>query len=108
MRQSWFFAAFLLASSLGGCAQTAYSGGRIAGTVIDQAGQPIAGAYVMAVETLNQSLDNPPSAKSDSNGQFQISGLPLRSYHVYASKPTDGYPFADPFYSEENQATIAL
>lgn len=62
----------------------------------------------MAVETLNQSLNNPPSAKSDSNGQFEISGLPLLNYHVYASKPQDGYAMADAAYSEENQAAIAL
>lgn len=73
-----------------------------------QDGQPIAGAYVMVVESLNQNLDNPPSAKSDSNGQFELSGLPLRNYQVYASKVKDGYPVADPAYSEENQAAITL
>jgi hypothetical protein len=62
----------------------------------------------MAVESLLQSLDNPPSTKSDSTGQFEISGLPLRDHHVYASKPQDGYPNADPAYDEENQAAIAL
>lgn len=62
----------------------------------------------MAVETLNQSLNNPPSAKSDSTGHFEISGLALLNYHVYASKPQDGYPNADPAYSDENQAAIAL
>jgi hypothetical protein len=34
--------------------------------------------------------------------------LALRNYHVYASKPQDGYPEADPAYSGENQAAIAL
>jgi hypothetical protein len=72
--------------------------GRITGTVLGETGQPIAGAYVMAVETLHQSLDNPPSPKSDLTGRFEISGLPLRNYHVYASKPQDGYPDADPYY----------
>ena len=111
MRRIWFFAVFLLASSFGVYPQTAISSrsdGRITGTVIGQTGQPIARAQVMAVETLNQSLNNPASAKSDSNGQFEISGLPLRNYHVYAWKPQDGYPGADPAYSEENQAAIAL
>lgn len=62
----------------------------------------------MAVETLNQSLNNPPSAKTDSTGHFEITGLALHNYHVYASKPQDGYPEADPAYSHENQAAIAL
>ncbi len=111
MRLLSFSAAFVVASSLGVHAQTAVSGhadGRITGTVLGQAGQPIAGAYVMAVESLHQSLDNPPSAKSDSTGEFQISGLPLHNYHVYASKPQEGYPDADPAYDEENQSAIAL
>lgn len=111
VRRDCFFAVFLLASSFGVYAQTTVSSrsdGRITGTVTGQTGLPIAGANVMAVKTLNQSLNNPPSAKSDSNGQFEISGLPLRNYHVYASKPQDGYPMADPAYSEENQAAIAL
>ena len=107
MRRFWFVSAVILVASIEADAQSAESG-RIKGTVIDQAGQPIAGAFVMAVESLNQNLNNPPSAKSDSNGQFEISGLPLRNYHVYASKPPDGYPEADPAYSEENQAAIAL
>jgi len=111
MRLFWFSAAFVVASSLGVHAQTAvgsHADGRITGTVLGQDGQPIVGAYVMAVESLHQSLDNPPSAKSDSKGQFQISGLPLRNYHVYASKTQDGYPNADPAYDEENQSAIAL
>jgi hypothetical protein len=111
MRLFWFSAAFLFLSSFGVCRQTVVSGhsnGRITGTVLGQTGQPVAGAYVMAVESLHQSLDNPPSTKSDSTGQFEISGLPLRDYHVYASKPQDGYPDADPAYDEENQAAIAL
>ena len=105
MRLFWFSAAFVLVSSFGVCGQTVVSGhsdGRITGTVLGQAGQPVAGAYVMAVESLHQSLDNPPSTKSDSTGQFEISGLPLRDYHLYASKPQDGYPDADPAYDEEN------
>jgi hypothetical protein len=108
MRASWFATSFLLVSSCVAQAQINEPNGRITGTVVDQAQQPIAGATVMAVETLNQSLNNPPSAKSDSTGQFEITGLTLRSYHVYASKPQDGYPEADPAYSEENQSAIAL
>jgi hypothetical protein len=111
MRLLWFFAGLVFASSFGICAQTAVGGrsdGRITGTVTGQDGQPVAEAYVMAVESLNQSLNNPPSTRTDLHGQFEISGLPLRNYHVYASKPQDGYPMADPAYSEENQAAIAL
>lgn len=111
MRRIWFFGVFLLASSFAVYPQTGISGrsdGRITGMVIGQNGQPVARAFVMAVETLNQSLNNPPTAKSDSSGQFEISALPLRNYHVYASKEQDGYPVADPAYSEENQAAIEL
>jgi len=111
MRLFWFVASFLLVSSFVAKAQTDernHPDGRITGTVVDQAQQPIAGASVMAVETLDQNLNNPPSAKSDSAGQFEINGLALRNYHVYASKPREGYPEADPAYRDENQAAIAL
>jgi hypothetical protein len=111
MRLCWFVTGFLLASSFVAQAQTderKQPNGRITGSVVDKTQEPIAGAYVMAVETLNQSLNNPPSAKSDSKGYFEITGLALRNYHVYASKPQDGYPVADPAYSDENQAAIAL
>jgi hypothetical protein len=111
MRLRCLAISFLLVSAFLAQAQTDerdHPDGRITGTVVDQAQKPIAGAWVMAVETLNQSLNNPPSAKSDSTGQFEITDLALRSYHVYASKPQDGYPEADPAYSDENQAAIAL
>jgi Carboxypeptidase regulatory-like domain len=111
MRLFWFVTGILLLSSFVAQAQTderKHPDGRITGTVVDQSQAPIAGASVMAVETLNQSLNNPPTAKSDSTGHFEITGLGLRNYHVYASKPQDGYPEADPAYSDENQADIAL
>jgi len=111
MRLRCLAISFLLVSAFLAQAQTDerdHPDGRITGTVVDQAQRPIAGAWVMAVGTLNQSLNNPPSAKSDSTGQFEIAGLALRSYHVYASKPLDGYPEADPAYIDENQSAIAL
>jgi Carboxypeptidase regulatory-like domain len=111
MRLFWLVTGFLLVSLFVAQAQTDernHPDGRITGTVVDQAQAPIAGASVMAVETLNQSLNDPPTAKSDSTGHFEISGLGLRNYHLYASKPQDGYPEADPAYSDENQAAIAL
>jgi len=111
MRRFWFIAIAVFVSSCGAYAQTTEGGrsdGRITGTVVGQSGKPIGGAFVMVVESLNQSLNNPPSAKSDTKGHFEISGLPLHSYHIYASKPEDSYPEPDPAYSEENQAAIAL
>jgi hypothetical protein len=111
MRLFWFVTCFLLVLSFVAQAQTDeknHRDGRITGTVVDQAQRPIVGAYVMAVETLNQNLNNPPSAKSDSSGHFEITGLALRNYHVYASKWQDGYPEADPAYSDENQTAIVL
>lgn len=45
---------------------------------------------------------------SDSEGHFEITGLELHKYRVYASKTQDGYPNADPAYSDENQATVVL
>jgi Carboxypeptidase regulatory-like domain len=111
MRLFWFVTGILLVSPFVAQAQTderERPDGRITGTVVDQSQAPIAGAFVMAVETLNQSLNNPPTAKSDSTGHFEITGLGFRNYHVYASKPQDGYSEADPAYSDENQADIAL
>jgi len=107
MRLTCLTTALLLVSSL--LLQSQTGDGGITGTVIDDQTQaPIAGAYIMAVETLNQNINNPPSAKTDSEGRFEITGLELHEYHVYASKTQDGYPNADPAYSDENQGTVML
>jgi hypothetical protein len=114
MRLPCLATSILLASSFLAQAQTAeqdHPDGRISGTIVDQAQEPIAGAWVMAVETLNQNLNNPPSAESDSAGHFEIKGLGWHKYHVYAvyaSKTQDGYPPPDPAYSDENQAGVTL
>jgi len=79
-----FFLMFFLMPAFveGPSAQTA---GSISGTVTDQSGTPIAGAYVYAEDEFMWT----GTAYTDANGIYTISELEAGSYRVYAS--ADGY-----------------
>src|SRR6266550_332408 len=66
--------------------------GNLAGSVSDESGKPVAGAFVTA---LRNSL--PPASSrttSDAKGAFAINGLPAGTYSVCVQVPVGG--FLDP------------
>jgi hypothetical protein len=77
--------------------------GEIKGIVIDQSGDPVAGATVYVVrQDISFNDLSPRSVKSDKKGEFDFHGrLALGSYKVYSRKEQADYPDrSDVFYAD--------
>jgi hypothetical protein len=66
--------------------------GSIAGTVVDESGKSVQGAFVYAHPMDRPMSDIIPHATTDGNGSFSISMLDYERYSVSAAKPAEGYP----------------
>jgi hypothetical protein len=79
MRKLAFVATIVAVYGGAAHAQTPPSGATIAGTVIDEAGHPVAGADVYAIPDTKRT-------RTDSAGKFTITGLDGGFYHVRARR----------------------
>src|SRR5262249_16172783 len=82
---------FLVLTSL--AARTDCGGtGRVQGRVVDKDGNSVVGAEVTILSEECVVVGIEPSAKSQSNGSFELNNVPIGRVGVYASKPKAGYP----------------
>src|SRR5580693_3514237 len=65
--------------------------GVISGTVVNQRGEPVAGATVTADELDRSFIGVRPRAETDPAGQFRVGRLAWGKYAVCAHKEADGY-----------------
>ena len=80
---------------------------RIAGTVIDQQGQPLTNIFVHAV--LEQTRMYMPTVNSDEAGQFVIENLEPGIYDIFGESDATGCPnTALSFYPNENPIKVTL
>ena len=96
MRTKWkigFAVAIALSLFVAQAAVASEQGGKIVGTVVDEAGAPVTNAEVtpkFAGFGVMHTLVN--SAATDKFGKFIIEGLAFGPYAVYVGKESDGYP----------------
>jgi hypothetical protein len=92
-RRIWIAAMLLGLAALPTDAQTSSSPqGRIVGTVVNDAGEPIREATLCTrITHPNGSTNSCGSAQTDENGAFQISQIPFGSVGVYAEAVRQGY-----------------
>jgi hypothetical protein len=87
----------------------ASSTGSISGTVLDENGNTVSGAKVEAVNARNGFQGAVRYFRTNDDGRFQIEGLPLGDYRVFAKKEEDGYPdMSSAFYSDNVFPTAVL
>jgi hypothetical protein len=96
--------------AIGSAVLFAQGAGSVRGTVIDEQGQPVAGAQVRC-----DPADGRPAARAllivetDKNGRFSVGNLGLGSYKLFAMKESSGYPnTAFGFYSNNVFPTVTL
>ncbi len=101
--RSFLFLVFALAVPFVFSQANSHPAGEIKGIVIDQSGDPVAGATVYIIPQ-DISFDNVSSrsVRSDKKGEFDFhGGLALGSYKVYSRKEQADYPDrSDPFYAD--------
>ena len=78
------------------------SRGIIRGTVLDEAGTPVANAYVAADMMASDKIARVLETYTDLTGQFVFEGLSLGEYRVSAQKETEGYLSTRPNVFEHN------
>lgn len=66
--------------------------GQIAGQVVDKDGRPVDHAMVSILSEECVVIGIAPSAKTDNQGRFLLSGVPVGRNGVFAQKPEAGYP----------------
>jgi hypothetical protein len=78
------------------------SRGIIRGTVLDEAGAPVANAYVAADMMAGGKIATVIETYTDPTGQFVFEGLSFGEYRVSAQKETEGYLSTRPNIFEHN------
>lgn len=63
--------------------------GSAEGIVLESDGKPLAGATVFVA-----TLANAPRTKTDTEGRFELTGLPVGNIGLLAYKESDGYPYS--------------
>jgi hypothetical protein len=80
---------------------------RIAGTVVDQQGQPLKNIFVHAVS--DETGMYMPTVDSNEAGDFVIEDLEPGTYDLFGESDVDAYPnTALPFYSDENPIKVTV
>lgn len=77
-------------SGKGQAPQTPLSSSLVQGKVLNDAGQPVAGATVYA-DSINFEGGRMPSTRTDAQGRFRFNNLKNGLYRIYAEKEEDGY-----------------
>lgn len=110
MRVAWSISAFVLGLALLALAQAReepHAEGRIAGTVLDQQGQPLNHIFVHAVS--EQTGVYMPTVESDINGKFLIESLEPGLYKVFGESDAAGYPnTAMRFYGGDSPERVVI
>lgn len=110
VRRALSLTVFLLLSALFLLAQTAQhpkSRGKIEGIVLDEQGRPVKNIGIHAV--LERTGMHMPSANSDDDGRYLISGLEPGTYDIFGESDRDAYPdTAMSFYSTSEPLKVRL
>ncbi len=85
-----------------------WDAGSILGTVVDSAGRPVAGAYVVASYDSSRVLgfEAQATGRTDDDGRFQLDGVPVGRIQVRAWK--DGYSLAEESVELRDQLFTSL
>lgn len=84
-------------------------GGTLVGTVLDQAGQPVAGAPIRLIpDGRRQGLPKTYSGKSGEDGKYRIAHIEPGSYRVSATSPGAGGDFLGLVDQKSSERTVSI